>query len=303
MLRYTPGKPAAVIDIGSNSLRLVIYDGLKRVPWTIFNEKVLCGLADGLAETGKLNIDGRKRAKQAISRFVTLAKKMDIKNLHVFATAAIRDAKDGKAFVQEIRDEQDISITVISGNEEAKLAGYGVVSSIDGATGVVGDLGGGSLELITIKKGTVQTDSVSLPLGALVLHQSDALAKQIDSQLMKFPLHKELAGKSFYAVGGAFRNLAKIHMERKHHPLKVLHNYVIPTEEYLDTLSVITRMSEKALLKMAGVTSRRRAKVLPIAAMVAERVIRRGNPSNIVVSAHGVREGFIYQRLPDEIKR
>lgn len=301
MLRYTPGKPAAVIDIGSNSLRLVIYDGLKRVPWTIFNEKVLCGLADGLAESGKLNSEGRLRAKQAITRFVSLAKKMGIKNLHVFATAAIRDAKDGKAFVQELREEQDIAITIISGLEEAHLAGYGVTSSIMRADGVVGDLGGGSLELISVKRGQVQGQGVSLPLGALRLQQNESLSRQIDAQLMQFPLHKELSGKTFYAVGGAFRNLAKLHMTRKDHPLKVLQNFSIPTEEFLDTLSVITRMSDKALIKMGDVSTRR-AKVLPIAATIAERVIQRGNPSTITVSVHGVREGFVYQRLPDEIK-
>ncbi len=302
MLRYTPGKPAAVIDIGSNSLRLVIYDGLKRVPWVIFNEKVLCGLADGLEETGKLNPQGRVRAKQAITRFVALAKRMDVKNLHVFATSAVRDAKDGKAFVREVREEEDIAITVISGLEEAKLAGLGVASSIMDASGVAGDLGGGSLELISLKKGKVQGEGISLPIGALRLHNHQMLSRQIDEHLMKFPLHKELAGKTFYAVGGAFRNLAKLHMARKDHPLKVLQNYTVPTEEFLDTLSVITKMSEKALVKMGGVSSRR-AQVLPVAAMVAERIISRGSPANIAVSVHGVREGFLYQRLPENVQQ
>lgn len=302
MLRYTPGKPAAVIDIGSNSLRLVIYDGLKRVPWTIFNEKVLCGLASGLAETGKLDPEGRLRAKLAIKRFVALSHSIGIKNLHIFATAAIRDAKDGKAFVQEVRDEEDIAITVISGKEEAQLAGQGVASSIVDANGVAGDLGGGSLELISIKKGKVQDDALSLPLGALVLHQHENLRKQVDAQLMQFALHKELSGKNFYAVGGAFRNLAKLHMSRKGHPLKVLQNYAVPKADFLDTLSVITKMSEKALIKMGGVSSKR-ARVLPVAAIVAERIIERGNPAQIVVSTHGVREGFVFKRLPPEVQQ
>lgn len=302
MLRYTPGKPAAVIDIGSNSLRMVIYDGLRRVPWPIFNEKVLCGLAANLSESGKLNPEGRELAKNSLARFINLAKLMGIKNLHLFATAAMRDATDGKAFVQEIREEHDISITVISGQEEARLAGYGVTSSLTHVNGVAGDLGGGSLELISLRKGSVSDCGISLPLGALRLNRSQNVSALIDEGLHHFPLRKELVGKTFYAVGGAFRNLAKIHMARKDYPLKVLHHYSIPAEEMMETLYIISRMSEKALIKLEGI-SPRRAQILPIAATIAEHIITTGKPRDVTFSVNGVREGFLYQRLPEEIQQ
>ena len=131
-----------VIDIGSNSIRLVIYDRLKRVPIPIFNEKIMCALGKGINKTKKLNQLGKKEANKSIVRFVYMAHLMQVKKLFTFATAAVREAKDGKSFIDNLEKELSIKIEVLSGKKEAKLAGLGVLAAIPEASGIIGDMGG-----------------------------------------------------------------------------------------------------------------------------------------------------------------
>jgi exopolyphosphatase/guanosine-5'-triphosphate,3'-diphosphate pyrophosphatase len=296
-------KPVAVIDIGSNSVRLVIYDGMKRSPMQIFNERVLCGLAKDMDLTGNLNKDGVAAASLAMDRFVKLAEVMGVVEVHLFATAAVRDAKDGADFVKKINKKHNVKIQVLSGEEEAQYAGFGIISSVSEASGVVGDLGGGSLELIQIATKSVEKPK-SFPIGPLRLSgeksKSD-LKKFIKDYIEQFPLKETLDGKNFYAVGGAFRNLAKVHMGRKNYPLKVIHNYKVRADEFLNTLQIVSRMSTETLQKLPGI-SKKRVNFLPYAALIVENIIKQGNPKHIVFVASGVREGLLYSKLKAEIK-
>ncbi|MDA0782065.1 MAG: Ppx/GppA family phosphatase [Rickettsiales bacterium] len=296
--------PLALIDIGSNSVRLVIYDGLKRAPMPLFNEKVLCGLAKNIDSTGKLHKKGVEKALRSIKRFVSLAKIMDVNNLKLFATAAVRDAKDGKDFVQRINDELGVQIEIFSEEDEAKYAGMGIMSSITRPKGVVGDLGGGSLELVSVKNNNLEK-GVSYPIGPLRLLNISNKHSKVDGYIAQyikqFPLNESLAGSNFYAVGGSFRNLAKVHMGRKNYPLKVIHNYKVETEDIMTTIMILSRMSEESLLKIPGI-SKKRMKLMPYAAMVLKHIIKIGKPKTIVFSASGVREGFLYSQLDDETK-
>jgi exopolyphosphatase/guanosine-5'-triphosphate,3'-diphosphate pyrophosphatase len=297
-------EPVAVIDIGSNSVRLVIYDGLKRSPTGLFNEKLLCGLAKDMNKTKVLNADGVIKAHHAIRRCVKLAKVMGCNSINLFATAAVRDAKDGAKFVKSIKDEFDLDVSVFTGDEEAQYAGLGIVSSIAKVNGITGDLGGGSLELIAVQKDKAMS-GVSFPIGPLRIpeHKTrEKLIKFIDDHLDKFPLHDLLAGKNFYAVGGAFRSLAKVHMSRKNYPLKVIHNYKVPAEDFLSTIQIVSRMSEASLAKLQGVSSKR-AGSLPYAALMLDRIIKKGEPKSIVFAATGVREGYLFSKLCDEKKQ
>lgn len=297
--------PVAVIDIGSNSVRLVIYDGLKHVPMPIFNEKILCGLGQGLEKTGKLNPEGVKSADAAIRRFVKLARVMKVEALHLFATAAVRDAKDGRKFVQDIEGKYKVEVKVFSGQEEAGYAGMGVISSISAAKGIVGDLGGGSLELIDVANKKLG-DGCSLPIGPLRMMDISGgfpkYEKIIDGYLEKMSWNENMKGASFYLVGGAFRNLAKFHMGRKNYPLKVIHNYRVTVDEFMATINIVSKMSEQALSRVQGI-SRRRQNFLPYAAMLAGRVIKFAQPKYIVFSAAGVREGFLFAQLDDKRKK
>jgi exopolyphosphatase/guanosine-5'-triphosphate,3'-diphosphate pyrophosphatase len=291
-------KPVAVIDIGSNSVRLVIYDGLKRAPMPLFNEKVLCGLAKDIDKTGVLNKAGVVQADIAIRRFTKLANLMGVHKLNIFATAAVRDAEDGEKFVSELQKKYDVKIDIFSGKEESEYAGMGIISSVSKPKGVVGDLGGGSLELINVDNNQVH-GGMSFPIGPLRMPDSikskDKIREFIDSYISKFPL-KDLEGHNFYAVGGAFRTLAKVHMSRKNYPLKVIHNYKVPVEDFMTTIQVVSRMTEESLMKIQGVSAKR-SDFLPYASLVLERIIQMGKPDNIVFAASGVREGVLFAQL------
>ncbi len=222
-------RPVAVVDIGSNSVRLVVYDGLRRSPTPIFNEKILCGLGRGVATKGKLADDGVPRALAALKRFRALARQMGARDVYAVATAAAREAENGDEFVARAEKALGAGIRVLTGKEEARFAALGVISGIPNADGLVGDLGGGSLELIDIKDGKLR-EGVTLPLGPLRLMDVsggsiEKSKKIIDETLAKSGILARLKGRTFYAVGGTWRNLAKLHMAQSHYPLHVLHSY------------------------------------------------------------------------------
>lgn len=292
-----------VIDVGSNSVRLVVYNALKRVPVPLFNEKVLCGLALGLEKTGKLNPEGVMLAHQTLARFIRLAAALEVKSLHVLATAAVRDAVDGQAFVTECEQRYNIRIRIFSGVEEARYATLGIMAAFPGAFGLIGDLGGGSLELARIGDDKVEA-ACSFPLGLLRLlaaaeGDKKKAASLIDSYIKDLPLFQEVKGKSFYAVGGGFRNLAKIYIALTHYPLRILHHYTVPTSSFLSVLKNITQIPLTRLEALSGISGRR-AETLPYTALVMERIIALMQPSRIVFSAYGIREGFLFGQLSAE---
>lgn len=297
--------PIAVIDVGSNSVRLVIYDGLKRAPVPIFNEKVLCGLAIGISGTGKLNPQGVKAAYACIGRFITLAKVMKVTQLHIFATSAVRDAKDGEAFTHKIESMYGHKIEVVSGVEEAKYGGYGIMASMVHARGIMADLGGGSLELIGVEDDLLATNAVSYPIGPLRIsgHRCNMRSYQdmVQESLHSFDF-STYKGQAVYLVGGAFRNLAKIHMERKRYPLKVIHGYSLTPVECKQTLQLVARMSEQALQDMGDIPEKR-AKFLPFAAIILSQLIESASPKQLIFSACGAREGLLFSKLPEAEKR
>ncbi|MBV9220020.1 MAG: exopolyphosphatase, partial [Methylobacteriaceae bacterium] len=207
--RLAVGDPVAIVDVGSNSVRLVAYEGLTRAPTPLFNEKVLCGLGRGVATTGKLDSEGIERALAALRRFRILCRGMGVKDIHVLATAAVRDAVNGPQFLEAAEAAIGCHIELLSGRREAELSGLGVVSSIHRPDGVVGDLGGGSLELIDVKGARVGR-GVSLQLGGLSLMDKSGrsikrAARIVHDALMSSKTLEGLAGRSFYAIGGTWR--------------------------------------------------------------------------------------------------
>ena len=295
----------AVIDIGSNSIRLVVYDGPTRSPLALFNEKVLCGLGRGVEKTGNLNPDGVVQGLTALERFASLAAGMRVVRLDVIATAAVRDARDGAEFIALIGQRTGLDVRVISGEEEARLSAMGVLSGTPGADGLVGDLGGGSLELVRLEQGMIG-EQVTLPLGPLRLMETgvtrqNGLARLIDQHLESLPWLDRLKGRPFYPVGGSWRAIAKLHMEQTGSPLHIIHHYSIPALEAREFAALMGRQGRSSLEKMAG--SRRRLDTLPFAALVFERLLRIAQPSTVVFSAYGLREGLLYSLLPPEVQR
>lgn len=292
--------PLGVIDIGSNSVRLVVFGEPARLPTAMFNEKVLCGLGRGLGESGALDEDGARQALAAIRRFVVLARRMDVRALQIVATAAVRDASNGATFVTEIERATGETVRVLSGTEEATYSAYGVLSGIPDASGVMGDLGGGSLELVALDGGRVG-DSVTLPLGPLRIANlgSYAVAKAfIDEKIEGVGWLKKWKGRSLYAVGGSWRAIARVHMAQKHSPLHIIHQYTLDRAEAGDFTRLIARQSKESLLRVEGVP-RRRQDALPLAALVMRRLLKALEPKDVVFSANGLREGLAYAQLTE----
>jgi exopolyphosphatase / guanosine-5'-triphosphate,3'-diphosphate pyrophosphatase len=295
-----------VIDLGSNSIRLVVYDGLSRAPATLFNERVLCGLGRGLGRSGRLNVDGRRMALDNLARFVLLARQMRVARLDVLATAAVRDAEDGAAFVTEAIRRCKAPIQVLSGQEEARLSALGVLSGLPAADGVMGDLGGGSLELVELHDGKIGPQG-TLPLGPLRLMElaegdGKRAREAIEEALGSLPWLADCRGRAFYAVGGAWRAIARLHIEQSDYPLHVIHHYRVPAPEMIEVCRLISRQSRKSLEAMTTV-SRKRLETLPLAALVLQRVLRESQASHVVFSALGIREGQLFGLLSEAQKR
>ncbi len=298
--RLALGKPVAIVDIGSNSVRLVAYEGLSRVPSPIFNDKLLCGLGRGVAVTGRLPDDGVEKALGALKRFRVLCNIMEIGDVHVLATAAARDATNGKQFLAEAESAIGAPIELLSGKREAELSALGVVSGFFQPDGVVGDLGGGSLELNDVHNGKLGKGQ-TFPLGGLSLMDVSGKSPKKALKIVREALAdckqlEGLQGRTFYAVGGTWRALARLHMRQRNYPLNVMHGYRIAARDAADFASLVERVSVDALIAIESVSTARRP-LLAYGAAVLDEILRRAKPKDVVISALGVREGLIYERL------
>jgi exopolyphosphatase/guanosine-5'-triphosphate,3'-diphosphate pyrophosphatase len=296
----------AVIDVGSNSVRLVVFDGPARAPSQYFNEKVLCGLGRGLTATGRLNPDGRRRALATLCRFGALAARMGVHSLEAVATAAVREAADGPDFIAEVRRVANIGVRVASGDDEARLAAQGVLFGWPGAEGVVADMGGASMELARIGGGRVGA-RVTTALGPLILGDRvgaspGALRAEADRWLL--PARTELAGPvpELYLVGGSWRALGRIHMARAGYPLAVLHEYRLGPELLRAEAQWMARQTPETLDATADLSSTR-AESLPLAAAVLDRLIAIFEPASVALSGYGLREGLLWEHLSEPTRR
>jgi exopolyphosphatase / guanosine-5'-triphosphate,3'-diphosphate pyrophosphatase len=296
----------AIVDVGSNSVRLVVYECLSRSPRPIFNEKSLCALGKGVATTGHLPQAGVEKALAALRRFRVLSDIMGVSVLHVLATAAARDALNGAEFLAAAAEAIGAPVTLLSGDREAELSGLGVITGINRPDGVVGDLGGGSLELIDVI-GADAGKGTSLPLGGLTLMDASgrsprAAVKIVREALAGSPIAERLAGRTFYAVGGTWRALAKLHMSQRNYPLAVTHGYVIPALDAADFAGLVERANTETLISIDAVSAARRP-LLAYGAVVLDEIIRRARPREVMISTTGVREGLLYEMLDMEQRR
>ena len=293
-------QPVGVIDIGSNSVRLVVYSGRQRAPSPIFNEKVMAGLGEGLRETGKLTRDSQEKALAALERYRLLLKHMRVRQVQVVATAAARDASNAPEFVKAV-EEIGLPCEVISAEDEARFSGLGVISAFPGASGIVGDLGGGSLELIEVDGGKVQ-NGISLPLGVLRLERGKSGAKKsldvLRAGLKKSGLAKAGRNRPFYMVGGSWRALAQVDMAATEYPLPATHNYRMKPSRAADLRKMVESDNDWVRTASPG-----RQAMLPVAATLLTQVVEEIEPSELLVSAFGLREGLLYSRLRPSLQR
>jgi len=301
--RLPLGRPIAVIDIGSNSVRLVVYEGLVRSPTPIFNEKVLCGLGREVATKGILPKDAIEEALASLARFRALCRVMQVERVHAIATAAVREAKNGPAFIKDAASACGVAIDILPGPREAQLAAAGVVAGFYRPDGVVGDLGGGSLELIEVA-GDRSKNGQTLPLGGLALvdsaeHSLDKAKKIVRNALSESPALSNLKDRVFYAIGGTWRAIARLHMHQIGYPLHVTHGYSIDTDAAIEFCEYVQRVDPDSLSDIEEIAAGRRP-LLSYGALVLREALRAGKPSKLVISAFGVREGLLYEQLSAE---
>ena len=293
-----------VIDIGSNSVRMVIFDGAARSPAYFFNEKILCGLGSGLVHSGKLHEEGRLRAISAIERFVNMAQAMEVPQLTLIATAAVRSASDGLLFCDEIRRKTGKEVNIIDGLEEARLSAQGVMLGWPGAYGLICDLGGSSMELAEINKGVVGKRSTS-DLGPLILREMKGGKKNRKNHIQESmtKLAKDMGPQlnRLFLVGGSWRAFARIDMLRTGYPLHVMHEYRISLSSVRKTIKFIETNDLEEIRKKCGITAARIERV-PIACEVLTCLVGSFKPKDIAISSYGIREGLLYENMPQELR-
>ena len=303
-----PGKQdyLAVIDIGSNSVRLVVFSGRSRVPSPIFNEKLMCGLGADVGRTGKMGAGAIEMALSTLRRFKALCEQMQVAEIRIVATAAVRDAKNGPKFVKRVQRETGFDIDIIDGGEEGRLSALGVLAGQPDACGIVGDLGGGSLELAQVNGGEV-LQTISLPLGPLRLisrfgNKQRLIRNFLREQFAGIDWLEATKGQNLYMVGGAWRNIAKLMMREKSHPLPILHGYSGKRGELASYCKRLSHLDPSNIPFRSDIPSARQ-QVLPVAALILQELLNAMRAKNGVVSSYGLREGLIFDTLTMAEKR
>ncbi len=295
----------AIIDIGSNSIRLVAYAGARRAPAVVFNEKVMAGLGKSLSDDGRIGDKAFARGIKALDRFATLCEEMRIDSVTCVATAAVREASNGADFIAAA-NRLGLDVRLLSGADEAEISGLGVLSSIPDASGIVADLGGGSLELVRVAKGKIGRTS-SLPFGVLRLaeirgHGAKALERRVKAALASEGWSAKERGLPLYLVGGSLRSLARVDMTLNKHPLPVMHYHEIPLDSGRKLSRVLAHLGPERLAKIPDL-SFSRIPTLGDAAALLSILMRQLDTSRLIVSSSGLREGVLYQALPKAVRK
>ncbi|WP_394729101.1 Ppx/GppA family phosphatase [Altererythrobacter sp. GH1-8] len=287
----------AIIDIGSNTVRMVVYGGSMRAPQVLLNEKVAARLGREMAQTGRIPQDSFDLALRGLRRFRLLLEELEIEDIETVATAASREAENGAEFIAAVR-EVGFDPRVISGEEEARLSAQGVIGAFPGAEGVMADLGGGSLELIHIAQGKTSRPT-SLPLGTLRLagygDNPDSLRKALGKQLKQGgwgdPIEAPL-----YLVGGTWRAMAVYAMEKVGHPLSDPHGLWLDPKRARVLAEDLAQASPETLQQIERISTMRSA-TMPDAAILLQVMLKKLRPERLIFSSWGLREGLLFDRL------
>jgi exopolyphosphatase/guanosine-5'-triphosphate,3'-diphosphate pyrophosphatase len=292
----------AIIDLGSNSIRMLIYDDFKLNPIPLFNEKAVCKLGKNLDKSKKLNADGCVSALKVLNRFKEILEVSEVRNLQIVATAALREADDAKSFLDKVEEIFNTEPRVLTGEEEAETAANGVILGFGNIDGVVADLGGGSLELTRVSNNIIH-EKISLPLGVLRLMNNPIIKKKnlpkyIRNMLKDYKWLIEKKLKNLYVVGGTWRALLKNHIYQDDYPLHVLHQYRLNRYSAVKYLNKISNLNKSSLKSLEPIT-KSRTQFLPYSSIILNELIEIVDPKYIICSISGLREGhmdFIYNK-------
>jgi len=295
----------AVVDIGSNTVRLVVYDTPNRLPIPIFNEKAECGLGRGLGTTGVLNPDGVKEALRSLTRFIGLSDAMGVEDLALVATAAVRDAEDGAEFTKRIEGRFDVKVYIPTGAEEAKLSALGLIMGAPKADGFLADIGGGSVDLVELNKGKFG-GTASLHLGHLRLPEAadgnmKKAQKIIEKNLDTLDWLETQRRRTLYAIGGSWRALARVFISLTEYPLHVVDGFSLGRTEVLELCELVMAFDPDANKNFLSIP-KTRMKSLPFVALVLQRLVERSRVSTVSFSGYGMREGQLLKMLPKNLR-
>jgi exopolyphosphatase/guanosine-5'-triphosphate,3'-diphosphate pyrophosphatase len=291
--------PIAIIDIGSNSVRLVVFESPYIGERPIFNEKVQCSLGEDLDKTGRLSETAKRRTTQTLAGFLALCSAMNIGTIIPIATAALRDAEDGREFIAEIRTQMGLDITIISGEDEARYSGLGVLAAFPQAKGVAGDLGGGSLELATIKDGGV-ADTISMPIGVLrILGKGKDGERYLEQHLASIsPAY--MKQPAFYIIGGTWRALTYAYIMTHNKRVPGIHGFRMKAEPLAEFAKEIAGKTGDELIERYHF-EHSRAELLPAAAMIMHKLLPLLQVKTVIVSTGGLRDGLLRSHLEGEL--
>ena len=296
----------AVVDIGSNNIRLVVYGGLEgtlgRAPVVVYSDKSVCQLGKNIETTGTLNVKGVKKSLKILRRFISVTQTMQVDDLRIVATAAVREATDGKDYVQDIKSICGVDVDILAGPSEARMAGQGVWYGIPDADGLVADLGGGSLELAEIKNGTIAR-VCSLPIGVLRYGDNPDLATIASQVADRLKTDSFLDGgvyNNLYLVGGPWRALMQQHMVDTSYGVKIIHYYTEP-RPHIERLLTSIIQGHRPLSDLKVVSKRRRP-YMGVASVILQSLLDVAHPKDLVVSGYGVREGILVDDFNDTVK-
>jgi len=304
--RLKGARPVAVLDIGSNSVRLVVYERHARSLTPLYNEKSACALGRGIAQSGRLAEANMEKALEAMKRFALVARMMRVGKIHVLATSAVRDAANRAQFVSAVEAIMETRVRVLTGEEEAHFAALGVVAGIPGFEGIVGDLGGGSLELSSVSHGA-DTNGQSYELGVIRL-QDDGDGSPVKAvNIVRKRLADSLVsaaepGGQFVAIGGTWRSLAKLHQAKRQYPLHMVQDYVVGAADMIAFCDEIVAADSLKSYPGASSVSSSRRDLVPFGAAAMAELLRIGRFASVVFSALGVREGYLYGLLSPQEK-
>ena len=292
-----------VVDVGSNSIRMVVFDGAARSPAYFYNEKVMAGLGQGLAATGRLNPEGAVRGMAALTRFAALAEGMGISALTCVATAAVREAEDGPAFQKAVERQTGLKLIVIDGEEEARLSAQGVLLGWPDARGLVCDIGGNSMELAEVEGGRIGRRATS-PLGPFRLQQIEPKNLKKHIELIMDGLRDTVGAdhERVYLVGGSWRAIARLDMERRAYPMTVLHEYRMTPDDVMATVKWIGDRDIADLRTLTGISTSR-IELVPLAMQVLRQLVLTFKPAEIAISSYGIREGLLYEQMSPGIRK
>jgi exopolyphosphatase/guanosine-5'-triphosphate,3'-diphosphate pyrophosphatase len=293
-------QPCSVVDIGSNSIRLVIFDTSAGYPHPVYNERIFCALGEGVGRCGHLCDNAIDDALTAVVRFARVVHEVDAGPLHVFATSAVRDAANGSILTEAVHSRTGSEVDVISGTDEARLSADAVRYGLNLEDGVVADLGGGSLELALIKKGEI-SQTASLPLGTVRLTaRMDGEMSRMQGEIIKYvdtvSWLKKSHAQFLVPLGGAFRNFAQLNIAENRHPLNIIHGYTASPSVIQNRIDLLAGMSTRSLSTLSGIAARRR-RSLPLTSVILAELMQRSAPSTIAFAAVGVREGYVFSRM------